>query len=298
MSDSVPLLHPNQLQINADIVRRLIDTQFPDGRGLPLRRHPSTGTVNAIYRVGEFSVRLPLLVEFAHALTNEVHWLPRLARHLPLACPEVVAVGQPAEEYPHPWAVFRWIDGTPWTNDGVRDEVAAAETLAAFIDALQGVDTGGAPAARRGRQGAAVRDRDPAVRAALRSTGGMIDTGALETAWDRALAAPDWSAAPVWVHGDLLAPNLLLRHGELHAVLDFGNACVGDPAVDIAAAWALFGPVGRQRFRAAVNVDDATWARARGWALTGVQGVGYYAETNPEFAADCRRRVEAALSDE
>ncbi len=113
MSDSVPLLHRNQLQVNADIVRRLIDTQFPDGRGLPLRRHPSTGTVNAIYRVGEFSVRLPLLAEFADALTKEVHWLPRLARHLPLACPEVVAVGQPAEEYPHPWAVFRWIDGTP-----------------------------------------------------------------------------------------------------------------------------------------------------------------------------------------
>lgn len=135
------------------------------------------------------------------------------------------------------------------------------------------------------------------MRAALERTVGVLDTAAVEAAWAATSAAPDWEAEPVWVHGDLLAPNLLVCDRGLHAVLDFGNACVGDPAVDVAAAWSLFGDTARRRFREALQPDDATWERARGWALTGVQGVAYYARPNPAFAEDCRRQVQAALDD-
>jgi aminoglycoside phosphotransferase (APT) family kinase protein len=206
-------------------------------------------------------------------------------------------VGEPAEDYPLPWAIYRWIDGAPWSADSVDDELAAADALAAFVLALQAVSTAGAPAARAGYQGSAVRHRDGAVRAALENARGTVDTRAVAEAWETTLAAPDWHGDPVWVHGDLLAPNLLVREGALHAVIDFGCACVGDPAVDVAAAWSLFGPKARERFRDALRPDDATWARARGWALTGIQGVAYYAESNPAFAEDCRHRVEAALGD-
>ena len=296
-SDAVPILHEGQVPIDEGIVRRLVDAQFPSGRGVPLRRFPSSGTVNAIYRLGDHSVRLPLLERSVEPLVKEIEWLPVLGPRLPLTAPEVVAVGEPTDEYPLPWAVHRWIDGTPWVAAAVDDEPAAAEVMAGYISALQRVDTAGAPVARPGAQGAAVRDRDRWGRAAIASGDGMFDTSAAARVWSQVLEVPDWERPPVWIHGDLLAPNVLVRDGRLHAVIDYGNACVGDPAVDVAAAWSLFGPDARRRFRAVLDVDDETWARARGWAITAVIGVAYYASSNPVFAADCRRRVEAALAD-
>ena len=177
------------------------------------------------------------------------------------------------------------------------DEIAAAAALADYIEALQRIDTAGAPVARPGQQGAPVRDRDRGVRRSIGAVGDVLDAAAVTRAWDEVIEAADWERAPVWVHGDLLAPNVLLRDGTLHAVIDFGNACAGDPAVDLAAAWSLFGPAARRHFRSALDADEATWARARGWALTAVIGVAYYATSNPAFASDCLRRVEAALDD-
>lgn len=84
--------------------------------------------------------------------------------------------------------------------------------------------------------------------------------------WDAALAS-SWRGRPVWVHGDVAEGNLLLRDGRLGAVIDFGSSGVGDPACDLVIAWTLLGRAGRQAFRTALPLDDATWARGRGWAL-------------------------------
>jgi aminoglycoside phosphotransferase (APT) family kinase protein len=298
VSDAVPLLHENQVHVDERLVRRLVDSQFPDGRGMPLRRHPSTGTVNAIYRLGDYSIRLPLLPSFAESLRKEAAWLPVLTPHLPLEAPEVVIVGEPDDSYPLVWSIHRWIDGEPWSTAQVDDELAAAQALAEYITALQGIDTNGGPPAGRGDQGAPVRDRDRWVRRAIAATAGALDTSAATRVWDEVLDAPDWDLRPVWVHGDLLPPNVLVRGGRLQAIIDYGNVCVGDPAVDLAAAWSLFGPAGRRHLRATLEADEATWTRARGWAITAIIGVAYYASSNPAFASDCRRRVEQALTDE
>ena len=70
---------------------------------------------------------------------------------------------------------------------------------------------------------------------------------------------------PAWYHGDLLAENLLVADdGRLCAVLDFGTLGVGDPSVDLVAAWEVLDPESRATFRRAVDVDDATWQRANG----------------------------------
>ena len=71
----------------------------------------------------------------------------------------------------------------------------------------------------------------------------------------------------MWIHSDLLRPNLLVRDGRLCAVIDFGGIGVGDPAADVIAAWSVFGSPGRAHFRAALGVDGGTWNRARGFAL-------------------------------
>jgi aminoglycoside phosphotransferase (APT) family kinase protein len=61
--------------------------------------------------------------------------------------------------------------------------------------------------------------------------------------------------------------NLLVRDGRLAAVIDFGSSGVGDPACDMVIAWTLLSGESRKAFRATLAVDDATWARGRGWAL-------------------------------
>jgi hypothetical protein len=54
----------------------------------------------------------------------------------------------------------------------------------------------------------------------------------------------------------------------------------------------------RSTFRAALNVDDGTWIRARGYAHhQAVLIIPYYAETNPAFVALAKRTVEQLLAD-
>ncbi|WP_392544409.1 phosphotransferase [Oryzobacter telluris] len=80
--------------------------------------------------------------------------------------------------------------------------------------------------------------------------------------------ASQWSADPVWFHGDVAVGNLLVRDGRLAAVIDFGTCGTGDPACDLVLAWTFCrGEEERRVFADAVGLDDETWNRARGWAL-------------------------------
>ena len=85
---------------------------------------------------------------------------------------------------------------------------------------------------------------------------------------------------------------------ELRAVIDWGAAGAGDPAADLIAAWAVFGPDGREAFRDALSDSDGAWDRARGVALhQAVMLIPYYRETNPGMAALGRRAVGQVLAD-
>lgn len=73
---------------------------------------------------------------------------------------------------------------------------------------------------------------------------------------------------------------------------------IGDPAADVIAAWSVFGRAGQDVFRACLQVDDGTWARAPGYALhQAAMIIPYYAETNPGFVALAKRTVERVLTD-
>jgi len=291
-----PKLHPGQVDIDEALVRRLLAAQFPAWAGLPLLPVASTGTVNALYRLGdELVVRLPLVERWAPGVVNELAWLPRLAPSLPLAVPEPVAAGEPGEGFPFRWAVFRWLDGETWALDRVADPGLAAEELAAVVQALRAVAPTGTPRPRPASHGGPLRDRDEGVRAALAAAEGMVDTAAIAAAWVAAIQVPVWDRPPVWVHSDLLAGNVLVRGGRLHAVIDWGGAGVGDPAANALAAWSLFTGESRKVYRAALAVDADTWERGRGWALTRIMNVPYYAETNPLCVDDAKRTLTEAL---
>jgi aminoglycoside phosphotransferase (APT) family kinase protein len=288
-------LHDGEVGIDAGLVRRLVAVQFPRLAGLQVSAVRSTGTVNAIYRLGDgLCARLPRVQRYASDLVDELRWLPWLAPQLPLQVPEPVAVGQPAGGYPFPWAIYRWIDGQPYADELVDDERRAAADLARFVAELRMIDpVAGAP--RAGRR--PLRELDAATRTAIDSLRNVIDRDAAMAVWERALQAPAWHGTPVWIHTDLLRSNLLVGGGRLSAVIDFGAAGIGDPAADVIAAWSVFGRAGRETYRAVLGVDDGTWNRARGFALhQAVLIIPYYAETNPGFAASARRTVGQILA--
>jgi len=290
-------MHDGEVGIDSALVRRLVAAQFPRFADRAVRAVDSSGTVNAIYRLGDdLYVRLPRVSRWARDLEQELRWLPRLAAFLSLQIPQPVAAGRPANGYPFCWAIYRWIDGRPYTDETVDDERRAAEDLAQFVAELRRVDPAAGTPPRGGRRPLA--ELDAVTREAITSARNVIDSSAALAAWEHALAAPVWDGRPTWVHADLLRPNLLVRGGRLCGVLDFGSAGVGDPAADIIAAWSVFGPRGRSTFCRALEVDEGTRTRAMGFALhQAALIIPYYRQTNPTFAALAVRTVEEIVGE-
>ncbi len=294
-------MHEGEPETDPWLVRRLLAAQFPTWADLPIRLIDSSGTDNAIYRLGDdMAVRLPRIDWAVGQVAKELRWLPEFAPHLPLAIPVPLAKGLPGEGYPWDWGVYRWLDGAEVTIAGLADLDRTARDLAAFVVALREIDPAGGPPAGEHNfgRGMPLALRDDATRGAIASLAGTVDTGAATAAWDAALRARVWEGAPVWVHGDIQAGNLLAVDERLSAVIDFGGLGVGDPACDLIVAWNLLSGTSREVFREAVGVDDATWARGRGWALSvALLFIPYYVDTNPVGVAGARRVLEEVFAE-
>ncbi len=289
-------MHAGEVATEVSLVRRLLAGQFPQWADRPIEPVPSAGTDNALYRRGDdMVVRLPRIHWAVKDVEKEHEWLPRLAPLLPVAIPVPLGRGEPAEGYPWFWSVYRWRDGENPAVDRIADHGFLATELAQFVAALHRIDpTGGPPAGR----GVPLREQDAPTRAAIGALHGMIDTAVVAAAWDAALQVPAWSRPPVWVHGDLSPGNLLIVDGRFSAVIDFGCLGVGDPACDLIVAWNLLPDDTRNVFRAALRVDDATWERGRGWALSiALIQLPYYHATNPVLAANARHVIHEVLAD-
>jgi len=256
-------------RIDLALARRLVDSQFPQWTTLPLRHVEHSGWDNRTFRLGDaLSVRLPTGPWYAKQVEKEQHWLPLLAPQLPLPIPQPVAVGAPDHGYPYAWSVYRWLEGDPAATAGVGDPVQFATDIAGFLVALRSADARHGPPPG---QHNFFRGDPPAVYAdethrAIDALGDRIDGALARRIWARAEESR-WDRAPVWFHGDIAVGNLLVRHGRLAAVIDFGTSGVGDPACDLVLAWTLLDGDARHTFREALDLDDATWDRGRGWAL-------------------------------
>jgi aminoglycoside phosphotransferase (APT) family kinase protein len=294
-------MHADEVETDVSLVRRLLAAQFPQWAELPMEPVRSAGTDNALYRLGdEMVVRLPRIHGAVGQVRKEQEWLPRVAPLLPLAIPAPLVMGTPAEGYPWEWSVYRWLEGEVATSERIADLGQAAIDLAEFVAALQRVDpTGGpSPGEHNSYRGVPMATRDTATRAAIASLQDEIDVDLFTATWEASLRAGEWRRLPVWIHGDLQAGNLLAVQGRLSAVIDFGCLGVGDPACDVMAAWAYLSAGTRDAFRAVLSVDDATWARGRGWALSfGLIALPYYKRTNPTLAGIARNAIDEAVAD-
>jgi aminoglycoside phosphotransferase (APT) family kinase protein len=285
-------MHADEREIDVVLVRRLLAKQFPEWADLPLLRVEPAGTVNAIFRLGDqLSVRLARRAGSTEPGGKEFDWLPRLAPLLPLEIPVPRAQGRPSGDYPWFWDVYTWVEGQTGRVEDV-DAIQAARDLAAFVAALQQIEPTGAPPGR----GIPLIERNKEIRHWLASFTG--EPAVIEE-WERALAAPPWEGPPVWHHGDLDVRNWLIRSGRIRAVIDWGSMGVGDPACDLMVAWKLHSREARDAFREALPTEDATWDRARGWAVSqAVAALAYYTpQNNPTLYHEAQSWLDLVLSE-
>ena len=255
-----------EVHVDARLVRRLLRAQHPDLADRPLRRI-GHGWDNAIYRLGrDLVARIPRRALAAALIDTEQRWLPGLAATLPLPIPTPVRSGQPSAQFSWPWSITRYVPGRPIGAAALsgRTGLVAADALAGFLSALHVPAPAGAPinpfrSVALTERSASFADRLPTAPAELRA--------GLDSAWGQALEAPPQAGADTWVHGDLHGLNVLASRGRITGVIDFGDLCAGDRATDLAAGWFLLDSPARERLRVGLAVDDATWARARGWAV-------------------------------
>ena len=291
-------MHADEVDTDVALVRRLLAGQFPHWADLAIAPVESYGTDHDIYRLGDhLAARLPRIEWATEQAAKEAEWLPRLAPQLPLAVPTQLAMGRPAEGYPFDWSVYEWLPGED-ANNAIGDLNQVAVDLAGFVGALRRIDASDAhPRPPRGR-GAPLAELDEQVRRSIAELDDRVDGEAAIRSWEESLEAPAWDSDEVWVHGDQLPGNLLVVDGRLSAVIDFGGLNVGDPACDLQPAWNVFAGESRTRYRAELEVDDASWLRGRGWSLyQAVSALPYYWHTNPGMIRQASHALAQVLAD-
>lgn len=304
-------LHDGEADTEQETVAALLRHQAPEFATLPLVRisgtDGNTGTDNVLYRLGsDFLVRLPRTASAATGLHTEARLLPRLRQALPTAIPEVVHEGTATERYPHPWAVLRWLPGVDaWTAragltgaQGMRLAEDLAQVVSALWELPRAAYTDAVATRGPGRRGGGLAALTDDLQEWLADAGGLVDVDAVRGSWQESLTAADWDGRTVLSHGDLIPGNLLVQGDRLSAVIDWGGAGAGDPALDLIPAWDVLDGHAAARFREAVAVDDDSWLRARGYSLQqAVAGVVYYTPRRHPLADVMRRALEAILRD-
>ncbi len=285
-------MHENELEINESLVYRLLKNQCPHWSEMPLKVIKSSGTDNALFHLGEeYVIRLPRIDWAAESINREYEWAPRIARCLKTPVSTPLFKGTPDRSYPWCWTIHKW---NPGHNPGFENEneyTLLAMDLAQFLNDLHGIKLANGPASRRG---ISLKKVDAETRKSIAALEGEIDTQSITSLWDELSHTPSWNNDPVWVHGDFLPGNILVQDNRLSAVIDFSDVGIGDPACDLIIAWSLFNMRSRVVFREALkDIDDNTWKRGRGWALSiALIMLPYYKNTNPVLAALARRMLK------
>ncbi|MFJ7915647.1 MULTISPECIES: aminoglycoside phosphotransferase family protein [unclassified Lysinibacillus] len=257
------------IKIDVDLVSKLINSQFPEWSNLEIKPVKKSGNDNKTFHLGNsMSVRLSSDEVYVPQVEKEQKWLPILAKYLSTPISEPLAKGEPSGDYPHPWSVNKWLDGEIVTIENIDDPNQFANELGGFLVELQSIDASEGPIAGEHNfyRGGDIVVYDDECRDAINNNVTTFNKHILEEIWELALTSK-WAGEPVWVHGDIAPGNILIKNGKLRAVIDFGILGVGDPSCDAAMAWTFFDDKSRKTFKNALNFDEETWNRARGWAL-------------------------------
>jgi aminoglycoside phosphotransferase (APT) family kinase protein len=296
-------MHDNEQEVNLELVRSLLKEQCPQWAELELTPILSSGTDNALFRLGDkYVVRIPRIEWSPGNITNGINkeylWVPQLARYLKTPVSEPIFKGKPNEDYSWPWSITKWNEGHNPDFEKEDEYENLAIDLAHFLNELHSIklsETG--PFSRRG---VPLVELDKETKEALINLEEDMYTKPLALLWEELSNTPCWNQSPVWMHGDLLPGNILIQNNRLSAVIDFADVGLGDPACDLIVAWSLLNSSSRAIFRNyLVNIDEHTWQRGKGWALSiAVIILPYYKNTNPVLASVARRIIQQLFKNE
>lgn len=286
------------IEINSGLVGKLIKSQFPQWGDLPICSVEKSGHDNRTFHLGnEMTVRLPSGKAYEPQVEKELLWLPKLKPYLSFAISSPIAKGNPSEDYPFHWSVNKWIDGDTASYDNVKDLNQFARDLAKFLKELQAIDATNGPLAGEHNffRGASLSVYNEEIQRALINLKDIFQTDKLSEIWSAALQSK-WEEKPVWVHGDVAVGNLLVKDGRLCGVIDFGILGTGDPACDYVIAWTFLDQESRSRFRSALECDEDTWNRAKGWALWKALIVYDKDDENSDMSTGARYTINEILN--
>ncbi len=274
-----------QIEVDVATARRLIDQQWPELSGLPLRRL-GNGWDNTVFGVGAEKVfRFPRR-EIAVALVEmEAKVLPWLAPQLPVAIPHPRYFGVASVEFPWPFLGYGFLPGRTACQFGLSVEARTqlAGALGYFLRVLHALDP--APALALGLMPDPFKRFDVAARnekamerlEKLQSRGLLPDLGALPEALDAAQGVRLPNDLRI-VHGDLYVRHLVINQGLLAGVIDWGDMHLGQPAADLAIVHSFLPPAAHSRFFDAYGaIDEAVWILSRFRAIGHLAAVTDYA---------------------
>lgn len=289
-------MHADELQVEPQTVRRLVDMQFPQWRALPVTELRTSGTVNATFQIGDdLAARFPLVgqdpAQARASLEAEAEAARELAAAVSVPTPKPVAMGEPGAGYPLPWAVQTWLPGHDATVEDPAGSNAFAHDLTEFIAGMRAHDTLGRRFDGVGR-GGHLPDHDTWLETCFRNSEDLLDVPLLRRIWAQLRALPEVDE-DVMCHRDLTPPNVLVEAGRLVGVLDgggFGPAC---PALDLVSAWHLLDEPQRGILRRELGCGDVQWQRGMAWAFQQAMGlVWYYLDSNPTMSRWGRRTLD------
>jgi aminoglycoside phosphotransferase (APT) family kinase protein len=259
-----------EVVVDEPLARRLLRGQFPDLAGAPLA-FLDAGWDQTVWLVdGRWAFRFPRREIAIPGVRRELAVLPGL--RLPLPTPRPVFVGEPAEGFPWPWFGAPFIPGREPFGLSAEQRRGLGRPLGEFLRALHAHSGDGLPEDPMGRADMAKRVR------MARERLGELGWAAPEDVFAAALELPPPRAGAL-AHGDLHLRHLLVDDaGRAAGVIDFGDVCRADPAIDLGLYWCLLPPEGRDEFLAAYgDVSEEQLLRARVLAVMLCATLGLWA---------------------
>ena len=252
-----PLWMPERVVTAGDAALALAD-QFPELLGAHVVQL-AEGWDNTVHVVNDvWAVRFPRRARVLEGLRREMAWLPLLAPLLPLPIPVPELLGEPIvpdDTSNWPFWGARLLPGVELCDaelpDGQRGELAA--DVGRFLRVLHQVTPAEVLAEQLPIDPG--RRSDPSFRVPMARQ--QMDLLAQAGVWvphaqvEALLAAAEklggTTADLVLSHGDLHLRHLLVLGNRASAIIDWGDMCLADPAVDLSIAFCAFAGNDRQR---------------------------------------------------